>query len=117
MEKLTNISATSKGWVESWMKQITKFDGLYDIDAEEMENNQWKCEIELPVINKTVVCISDSHIGAVKKACDKASILINEYMEKHPEIEIINYFKEDVWFYSEDEENKKIFMCLVRHKK
>lgn len=108
---VTNISASSKLQVEYWIKKVSNFEGLINVDAVQQKDGNWYCDIELPVINKTVAFTSPSHVEAIKNACDEAIKVINKYMEDHHEIKVVYPFDdENVWVYAEDKGTNEVFI-------
>lgn len=98
-----NKSANSLMWVEYWIEHVDPSKKIVEITADELDDGKWKCEIELPLINKTIKSISSTEVNAMKNACDRASRLIEDYMSKHPELVIHNMFKGQEYIFEEDE--------------
>ena len=91
--KKKNKSAPTMMWVEYWVEHVDPSQDMFEIWADALPNGKWKCEIELPLINKTVKSIATTQVNAMKNASDKAAKLINEYMKEHPELVVRNMFK------------------------
>lgn len=101
--KKKNKSATTMMWVEYWIEHVDPSQDMFEIWADALPNGKWKCEIELPLINKTVKSIATTQVNAMKNASDKAAKFINEYMKEHPELIVRNMFKGKEWVFEEDE--------------
>ena len=95
-------------WVAYWIEHAHPTQEMVEIWADEIENKKWKCEIELPLINKTVVSVSTTQVNAMKNASDKAAKLIDEYMKNHPELKWKNPYKKGGWVFVEDANGKFI---------
>ena len=99
-------SATTMMWVSYWIEKVDPSNEGAEIWAEQQEDGKWRCDIELPIINKIVTSISKTQTNAMKNASDRAANLIDEYMKDHPEMEIRNMFKGKEWIFTEDENGK-----------
>ena len=97
-------------WVEYWIRKAHPSFKDYILTAEKYDDYRWICEIELPLINKTVKSISEKEVYAMLNASEKAAKLIDEYMNNHPELEIINRFKGKRWEINGDENGKLLSM-------
>lgn len=101
-------------WVEYWIQKAHPSFKDYELTAEKYDDHRWICEIELPLINKTVKSISEKEVNAMFNASEKAAKLINEYMNNHPELEIINSFKGKRWEINGDENGKFLSMGMSK---
>lgn len=99
-------------WVEYWIRKAHPSFEEYELLAEKYDDYRWICEIELPLINKTVKAISEKEINAMLIASEKAAKLIDEYMQEHPELEIKNMFKGKRWEIVGDENGKFLSMGM-----
>ena len=99
-------------WVEYWIRKAHPSFEEYELYAEKYDNYRWICEIELPLINKTVKSISEKEVNAMLNASEKAAKLINEYMKEHPELVIKNSFKGKRWEIVSDENGKFLSMGM-----
>ena len=90
---MKNQNANKILWVEYWIQQAHPSYRDYEISAEALPNNKWKCEIEIPLINKTVMSTSSTEVNAMMRSSSKAAKLIDEYMKEHQELKIVNEFK------------------------
>ena len=99
-------------WVEYWIRKAHPSFEEYELYAEKYDNYRWICEIELPLINKTVKSISEKEVNAMLNASEKATKLINEYMKEHPELVIKNSFKGKRWEIVSDENGKFLSMGM-----
>ena len=99
-------------WVEYWIRKAHPSFEEYELYAEKYDNYRWICEIELPLINKTVKSISENEVNAMLNASEKAAKLINEYMKEHPELVIKNSFKGKRWEIVSDENGKFLSMGM-----
>ena len=99
-------------WVEYWIRKAHPSFEEYELYAEKYDNYRWICEIELPLINKTVKSISEKEVNAMLNASEKAAKLINEYMKEHPELVIRNSFKGKRWEIVSDENGKFLSMGM-----
>ena len=99
-------------WVEYWIRKAHPSFEEYELYAERYDDYRWICEIELPLINKTVKSISEKEVNAMLNASEKAAKLINEYMKEHPELVIKNSFKGKRWEIVSDETGKFLSMGM-----
>ena len=99
-------------WVEYWIRKAHPSFEEYELYAERYDNYRWICEIELPIINKTVKSISEKEVNAMLNASGKAAKLIDEYMKEHPELVIRNSFKGKRWEIVSDETGKFLSMGM-----
>ena len=99
-------------WVEYWIRKAHPSFEEYELYAEKYDDYRWICEIELPLINKTVKSISEKEVNAMLNASEKAAKLINEYMKEHPELVIKNSFKGKRWEIVSDENGKFLSMGM-----
>ena len=99
-------------WVEYWIRKAHPSFEEYELYAEKYDNYRWICEIELPLINKTVKSISEKEVNAMLNASEKAAKLIDEYMKEHPELVIRNSFKGKRWEIVSDENGKFLSMGM-----
>ena len=107
MEKKTiNKNANNIMWVEYWIQHVNPSLEDYEIAAERYDNYRWICEIELPLINKTVKSISEKEVNAMLNAAEKAAKVINEYMKNNPDLAVRNMFKGMRWEIISDENGK-----------
>ena len=99
-------------WVEYWIRKAHPSFEEYEMYAERYDDYRWICEIELPLINKTVKSISEKEVNAMLNASEKAAKLIDEYMKEHPELVIRNSFKGKRWEIVSDETGKFLSMGM-----
>ena len=78
-------SANKAVYVDHWFINYgePRNDG---INAKQLPNGMWVCELTLPLINETVKSVSKSEINAMANTADKATKLITKYLVSHPEI-------------------------------
>lgn len=110
-KKITK-NANNIMWVEYWIRKAHPSFEEYELYAEKYDNYRWICEIELPLINKTVKSISEKEVNAMLNASEKAAKLIDEYMKEHPELVIRNSFKGKRWEIVSDENGKFLSMGM-----
>lgn len=109
-----NKSANNIMWVEAWIKQAhPSLD--FEISAEP-HKNKWKCEFDIPTVNKTAKSVSTTEVNAMLNAAKQARKLINEYLKVHPELKNIvdKYWIKD-WIIKEDDNGN--FLGLGRSSK
>ena len=99
-------------WVEYWIRKAHPSFEEYELYAERYDDYRWICEIELPLINKTVKSISEKEVNAMLNVSEKAAKLIDEYMKEHPELVIRNSFKGKRWEIVSDETGKFLSMGM-----
>ena len=99
-------------WVEYWIRKAHPSFEEYEMYAERYDDYRWICEIELPLISKTVKSISEKEVNAMLNASEKAAKLIDEYMKEHPELVIRNSFKGKRWEIVSDETGKFLSMGM-----
>lgn len=113
MEKIKfKKNANNIMWVEYWIRKAHPSFEEYELTADKYDDYRWICEINLPLINKTVKSISEKEINAMLNASEKAAKLIDEYMKNHPELEIRNVFKGKRWEINGDENGKLLSMGM-----
>lgn len=113
MEKIKfKKNANNIMWVEYWISKAHPSFEEYELTADKYDDYRWICEINLPLINKTVKSISEKEINAMLNASEKAAKLIDEYMKNHPELEIRNVFKGKRWEINGDENGKLLSMGM-----
>ena len=113
MEKIKfKKNANNIMWVEYWIRKAHPSFEEYELIADKYDDYRWICEINLPLINKTVKSISEKEINAMLNASEKAAKLIDEYMKNHPELEIRNVFKGKRWEINGDENGKFLSMGM-----
>lgn len=107
MSKKLKAKANNIVWVEYWINQVNPSSEEYEITAEQLDNGKWICEIELPLVGKTVNTFSETEINTVLDAADIASKYIDEYMSNNADQVIKNpYIGEDLVI--ESDENGEI---------
>ena len=102
----TKTNASNIKWVEYWIQKAHSSFENYQLTATKCDEHRWICEIELPLINKTIKATSEKEVNAMLNAAEKAAKLINQYMEAHPELKILNRFKDEHWEIESDETGK-----------
>lgn len=107
-----NKNANNIMWVEYWIRKSHPSFEEYELYAERYDDYRWICEIELPLINKTVKSISEKEVNAMLNASEKAAKLINEFMKEHPELVIRNSFKGKRWEIVSDENGRFLSMGM-----
>ena len=113
MEKIKfKKNANNIMWVEYWIRKAHPSFEEYELTADKYDDYRWICEINLPLINKTVKSISEKEINAMLNASEKAAKHIDEYMKNHPELEIRNVFKGKRWEINGDENGKLLSMGM-----
>ena len=60
------------------------------VTATQLPNGKWVCELNLPLINKTVKSIALTAANAMENASSKAIPLIDEYLSEHPDTTFIS---------------------------
>lgn len=96
-------NANKIAYVERWMLVHRKTKDFEGIEANQLPNGKWLCEIELPLVNKTAKAVSTSEIGAMLNAAEKATKLIQEYLKEHPDMRWIPLSKFRHWKIGYDE--------------
>lgn len=109
---MKNKNANNMMWVEHWIERFDPHREIIEIWGYEQPNGRWMCQIDLPLINKVVTSISNTQVGSMKSATDKAAKLINQYMADHPECRIENKFRGKQYCFSEDEQGHVITVGL-----
>ena len=96
-----NRKANNYLWVEHWLHKYNDSSKPSKIRANKIENNKWECQITLPLVNDTISSIENSEIGAIYCACEKSAKLINQYIDRHPDLEIQNIYKKGKYEFME----------------
>lgn len=81
-------SANKAVYVDHW---FLKFGELYNggVAANQLPNGMWVCELNLPLIDKTVKAISKSAANAMANASEKATKIIKQYLNEHPDVKFL----------------------------
>lgn len=101
-EKANNIL-----WVEHWIQNMDPELKNYEVWASELQKGKWECEIDLPLIGFVNVK-ANTQVEAMLQASEKAAEMINSFMEKHPEIDIKNIYKDVPYKIESDSEGRFI---------
>lgn len=99
---MKNKSANNIVWVEYWILKVDPTQEA-EIFADQTPDGNWKCEIELPLINQTVCSIAKTQVDAMIKTADQAAKIINDYMSAHQELNIKNIYTNGHYEIVEDE--------------
>ena len=89
MKNQKSKSANKTVYIDHWLTWFgeSNNDG---VTATQLPDGRWMCEIELPLINKTVKSVARSPENATENASSKAIPLVDEYLSDHPETEFIS---------------------------
>ena len=102
MKKPNSKSANKAAYVDHW---FLKFGEPYNdgVTADQLPNGMWVCKLKLPLIDKTVKATSKSAANAMANASEKATKLIIEYLEEHPDIKFhpVRHFRHYEFYTSE----------------
>ena len=81
-------SANKAVYVDHWFMEYGEpnNDG---VTVNKQPNGMWVCELNLPLINKTVKATSKTAINAIVNASNQATIIIDQYLLEHPEIKFL----------------------------
>lgn len=81
-------SANKAVYVDHWFLMFGEpnNDG---VTANQLSNGMWVCELKLPLIDKTVKASSKSAANAMANASEKATKLIKEYLNEHPDVKFV----------------------------
>ena len=125
MEEQIIKNANKIMWVQYWLGHYEKPSerrdnskrkrfpkGEDEIIAKPTSDNKWVCEIDIPLVNKTVKAVATTEINAMLNASNKAAKLIDEYLENHPELNVFNRFKNGHWQIIGDENGNYIRMGM-----
>lgn len=104
--KTNKQNANNIMWVRYWIRQAHPSFEEYELYPEKCDQDRWICEIQLPLIDKTVSSISEKQVNAMLNTSKKAAKLIDEYMKEHKELNIKNEFKGKRWEIESDEDGK-----------
>ena len=99
-------SANKYVWVSYWLYRFSPDHEEADITANVREDNKWECEIQLPLVEKTVKSVSTTEVNAMYNASEKAALLIDDYLKSHPEIYVRNTYKRKHYIFVEDEKGR-----------
>lgn len=97
-----NKNANNIMWVEYWVQQAHP-SVQFQISADPYKDG-WKCEFDIPLVNKTVSSTSKTEVNAMLNAAKKARKIIEEYVKQHPEAKYENKYWSKDWEIEEDEE-------------
>lgn len=111
MKKNNNFkNANNYFWVQHWINETKPLNENYEVKAVRYDCYRWICEIELPLINRTVCAISKKEINAILNATNKAAKLINEYIKRHSKLRIKNIYKRGGWIIEGNDDGEVIFL-------
>ena len=100
----TPKSANKIKWVETWIYKARHSSTIYRIAAKKYDSYRWICEIELPLIKKTIKSISTDEVNAMTNAADKAAKIIKANMAKYPKIKCCPLSRLRHWEIVKDED-------------
>ncbi len=69
--------------VENWIKHYSQNNTHNEIEAIQLENRKWLCEIEIPYVDIKVKAVSKTEANAMLRAADKAYIIIQEFLRNN----------------------------------
>ncbi len=103
--KKTNktLKANKIAYVERWVMHFNKDREYYGVEAKQLPNGKWLCEINLPLVEQTVKALALTEINAMINASNKATKTIKQYLEDHPEVKWIPLSKFRHWEIEKDE--------------
>ena len=101
-----NKSANKYFWVTYWLEKFGPSFEEAEVTAEQREDGKWVCQIQIPLVNKTVKSVSTTEINALYNASEKAATLIDEYLLSHPELVVKNRFKRGHYEFKETPDGK-----------
>ena len=80
-ETTKNVNKLIK--VENWIKHCSQNNTPNEIEAIQLENGKWLCEIEIPYVDIKVKAVSKTEANAMLRAADKAYIIIQEFLRNN----------------------------------
>ena len=87
MSKTKNTKPANKiAYVERWNMHFKEGEEFDIVDATQLPNGKWSCEVKLSKINQVVKAIASTEINALLNAADKATKIIKNYLVDHPEV-------------------------------
>lgn len=89
-------------WVEYWIRQAHPSCKDYTIEATQLENGKWCCEVDIPILNGFVRCKSNTEVEAVMAAAEKAAVIIDRFTKANPWLDIKNIFKDKPYLIETD---------------
>ena len=92
----------------NWIAQVDE-DGQSILEPKLNNKRIYECQIDLPLIEKTVVGLGVSKIASIDNATRQASKLIDEYIENNKSFVVIDYFDGNDYILEEDDNG---FLCL-----
>jgi len=100
---MKEINADNVVKVLNWITQI-KDNVQSEIEPKLNKNGIYECQIQLPKIDALVVGIGKSKLESIDSATQKASKLIDEYIEKYPSEKIKNSINQYRYTLEEDDD-------------
>lgn len=99
-------------WVEYWIRQAHPSYSDYTIEATQLENGKWCCEIEIPILNGFVRCKSNTEVEAVMAAAEKAANKIESFIKQIRLFDIKNEFKDKPYLIETDNQGRILSIGL-----
>ena len=97
----------------NWIAQVDE-DGQSILEPILNDKRIYECQIDLPLIEKTVVGLGISKIASIDNATRQASRLIDEYLENDKSIVVKDYFKGNDYILEEDD-NGFLYLYLSKN--
>ena len=98
MEKTNKTFKANKiAYVERWVMHFGKNKEYDGVEANQLPNGKWACEIDLPLIEQTVKTVASTEINAMLNGANKAAKAIQEFLSEHPEVKWIPLSKFRHW--------------------
>ncbi len=106
-------SANKYFWVTYWLEKFGSSPEEAEVMADQREDGKWVCQIQIPLVNKTVKSVSTTEINALYNASIKAARLIDEYLLKNPELAVKNRFKRGHYEFKETSDGQYKYAGLA----
>ena len=83
MKKTANKTAYIDHWIYTFGDRFE----AKGVHVTQLPSGKWQGEASLPLINQTVKAVASSGVDAMMKVSDQATVLVEGYLSKHPEVE------------------------------
>ena len=94
-----------------WIAQVDD-DGQSVLEPKLNNKRIYECEIDLPLLEKTIVGLGDSKIESIDNATKQASKTIDEYLKQNPSIVFDS--DDDNDYILEEDDNGYLYLHLLK---
>lgn len=102
MTNQTKKNANNYMFVNAWLERYQE-NYCGEILAEQNKDGKWECMIYIPMVGASVRSNEDTEVNAIIESTKKASLLINAYLESHPDKDFSDLHDNNDYVYEEDD--------------